>query len=198
MNQGRPFHIVLPLGALLVFASCASVEKKQHYESARDRIIETHDAVYYGDNSPRLIPESTGADPKAALAYLSNGGVPAECIPQANRSIPTELLDSCKQEWNQALREAFQKKYFAATWDQISKVCEENMMACEDPNAFEYIVRSIHNAEIASSKASKLKSLDRWKDGLISDEDLLYVLGFSTWAEVAARKANRTVAQMSE
>jgi hypothetical protein len=99
----------------------------------------------------------------------------SQAVGGAKLADPTDVID------------ALLDKYFAATESAVSSSCNEHYFACGDPMAFEFLVRSLHNREIMSSKEAKLSNLQQWINGGESDRELFTSLGVSKWTDLENR-----------
>lgn len=66
----------------------------------------------------------------------------------------------------------FSGTYFNADMKEIGIKCQMEPIVCGDARSLEFIFRESHNESVISSRESKLKMIDAWYQGQVSDEAL--------------------------
>ena len=73
---------------------------------------------------------------------------------------------------NRAMLAYFTQTYFAADTHNIAAKCQINPLICSDPQTLEVLFRNLHNASVVTSRQEKLKLVDEWYRGKLTDSEL--------------------------
>lgn len=66
----------------------------------------------------------------------------------------------------------FSDTYFNADIKGISLKCEMDPLVCGDARSLEFLFRESHNESVINSRESKLKIIEAWNQGRVSDAEL--------------------------
>ncbi len=149
--------------------SSTSEAKKDHeYLILKKKVTDLHNEALVNSNGPFIVKEMN------VQKYVSDfKGKYCE-------DLSTDPLRASKCDhrlWN-SIFDQLSEKYFDADANAILGRCHFEPVVCMDFESLELIFRIAHNKGIESSRFEKLKYLDAWKLGKVSDNGLADLLGF--------------------
>jgi hypothetical protein len=169
------------MGFLVVVTGCASSGikggtqgtdgvnlKSQEYEALKKDVTEFHTGSLIGSDKPWLFNHQTVENLPKEFARKN--------CPSAGNFRTNDEANTCAHLFNRAAFNMLSEAYFAADTNEIGKKCANDMLVCTDLMAIESLFRSLHNASIQESEREKLASLDEWKAGKLSDDELKSLL----------------------
>jgi hypothetical protein len=138
--------------------------KSKEYEALKEDVTSFHASSIFGSDKPWIFTSKTVETIPAEFAE-------SHC-PIAGASRTEKEANACARLFNHAAFNVLSENYFAAETSTIVKKCASEMLVCNDLMSLEAMFRNMHNENIEKSKNEKLASLDEWRSGKLTDDEL--------------------------
>jgi hypothetical protein len=128
------------------------------------RVSTLHDYSVFKDDDERLFDPNNVDEYQASFGELN-----------CKKGISSQ---ECAQRWDQIIFSRLSSLYFAADPVAVRSTCANEPLICFDLISFETLFRRLHNVSVEESKQEKLRQIEDWSRGKLTDEELKEALHF--------------------